>query len=330
MLICKKYSSKDKKNWNKFLKEAKNCTFIFDRNYMDYHSNIYEDYSLMIYKKNKIISIIPANINNKELISHQGLTYGGFVFRKEEKMNNILKIIRCVLKFLLEKDIKNLYYKSIPKFYNTIGSDEVDYALFILGAKLYRRDTTMNISLFDKINYQIRRNRSIKKAIKLGISIKRDYSFKSFWNQILTPNLKERFGVLPVHNLDEINLLSSRFPENIKQYNAYLDEKIIAGTTIFETPTVAHAQYISASNIGKKDGALDLLFDSLISKIYSNKKYFDLGISNEKKGKKINHGLLDWKEGFGGRSFSHNFYKINCKNYYKLNDVIKDEFLRTL
>ena len=50
---------------------------------MDYHSDRYLDYSLLIYKKDVLISILAANRVDDQLYSHQGLTYGGFILDKK-------------------------------------------------------------------------------------------------------------------------------------------------------------------------------------------------------------------------------------------------------
>ena len=88
----------------------------------------------------------------------------------------------------------------------------------------------------------------------------------------------------------------------------------MAGTVLFITPDVVHAQYISGIEEGRNNGALDFLFDFVIKK-YATVKYFDFGICNENAGRDLNFGLLDWKEGFGGRTFCHNFYEIETVNH---------------
>lgn len=102
----------------------------------------------------------------------------------------------------------------------------------------------------------------------------------------------------------------------------YHNEKIVAGTTIFETEKVAHAQYISANQDKQQLGSLDYLFNYLINERYSEKDYFDFGISNVNSGEKVNEGLLSWKEGFGGRAIIHDFYEVKTENHTLLNDVL--------
>ena len=266
---------------------------------------------------------MPANLNDDEvsITSHSGLTFGSFIVKENIRSYKTMEYIAHSIKFLFNNKIQKLYFKQIPTFYNNVSSDEVDYTFFILDAQMYRVDIAYVIKYQKIIPYQQRRLRSIKKGKNINVQIISDNKFDSFWNQILIPNLKQRFGVKPVHSLEEIASLSENNPKSIVQYNAYLEGQIMAGTTLFITPNVVHAQYISASEEGRKNGSLDLLFDFLINK-YSDKMYFDFGIVNENLGRTINLGLLDWKEGFGARAYLHRFYNIETSNYTKLEKLI--------
>ena len=67
-----------------------------------------------------------------------------------------------------------------------------------------------------------------------------------------------------------------------------------------------------------------MLFEYLITDLFKDKEFFDFGICNENQGMYINHGLLDWKEGFGGRTYVHKFYNIITSKHYILDKVIKN------
>ena len=140
--------------------------------------------------------------------------------------------------------------------------------------------------------------------------------------EILIPNLKQKHQAKPVHTIDEISFLKSKFPNNIRQFNVYKEDKIVAGTTIFESENVAHSQYISGNSNKNELGSLDFLHNYLISNVFKEKDFFDFGISNENQGKNINQGLLSWKEGFGSRTIVQNFYEIETKNYSLLENVL--------
>ncbi len=311
--------------WNDFLLNSRSNTFLPSRNFMDYHKDRFEDYSLIAFENGKIQAILPANITpEREVHSHGGLTYGGIYVERNANSKNVLNIIMAFMQFLDDKKIEKFIFKQLPSFYQDISSDEIDYAFFLMNANMFRVDIAYAVdqTLHNSVPFQERRKRAIKKAFKNGVIIKESNSFENFWNKILTPNLLSRFGVQPVHSLDEINSLNIKNPGSIKQFEAWLGDEILAGTTIFETSQVAHAQYISATEEGRKSGAIDLLFNELIQEKYKDKKIFDFGIVNENGGRKINQGLLDWKEGFGARAFSHRFYHINPAEYKKIEEAL--------
>jgi hypothetical protein len=323
MIDVRKYQKADKIIWDNFIDQSKNSTFLFKRDFMDYHQDRFEDYSLMVFDKNTLLAIFPAHkVDDHSIASHLGLTYGGLIVHKNEILLKTLRIVYEMLEFLNNDRIEKLLYKAIPRFYNTIGSDEVDFALFLLAAKLTKRDMTIAINLKDRLPMHKLRSRGVIKAKKLGVVVREVQCFKSFWNDILIPNLKNKFDTDPVHSVEEITLLRHAFPSNIRQFNAYLNDTIVAGATIFETKKVAHVQYNSNNLEGRNTGASDLLYSHLIDEYSLDKNYFDFGISSDHNG--LNHGLLSWKEGFGGRSFSCDFYEIETKNYVNLNEETSD------
>lgn len=316
-----KFQTGHKQEWDQFVGKAKNATFLFQRDFMDYHSDRFEDYSLLVFKNEKLVAVLPANLVGKEIHSHQGLSYGGLVLGHKITFEESLQIFKQLLSFLNEKGIAVLHLKLLPQIYHQLPSAEIDYLLFLVKATVTRRDITSCI--YNKNPLKIassNRLRGIKKGEKNHLEIREEPNFKSFWEEVLEPNLKKMHDQKPVHSIEEIELLHARFPKNIKQFNVYKDGKIVAGTTIFETATVAHCQYISANEMGRNTGSLDFLFHFLIGH-FADKEYFDFGIVNENHGKKVNKGLLHWKESFGGRSIVHDFYLIKTENHQLLNNV---------
>lgn len=319
----RKYSSEHYKEWNNFVAQAKNATFLFYRDFMEYHQNRFEDYSLLIYdEKNYLKAILPANKIGDTLCSHQGLTYGSLVLNQKTKLQEVVEIVYSVLKFLNENAISSIQLKQLPTIYHESPSDEMEYLSFILNAKLVRRDSLSVINLETDFEFSSSRAEGVKRGTDFGLEFREEQDFTSFWNEILIPNLEQKHQAKPVHSLEEITYLKSKFPNNIRQFNVYKEGKIIAGTTVFESDFVAHSQYISADESKNTTGSLDFLHNRLITYTFRNKKYFDFGISNENQGQNINQGLLFWKEGFGARTIIQNFYEIETKNYPLLESVL--------
>ena len=288
---------------------------------MDYHSDRFEDCSLLIFKENSLVALLPANRKGTEVHSHMGLTYGGLVLSKKLKLNETLLVFQEVLRFLAEEGVTMLHLKIPPTIYQKVPADELEYLLFISEATLTRVDVSSVIESAARLKIQSNRLEGVKKAQKQGLEIVEGFHFAAFWNEILIPNLELRHQAKPVHSLEEIELLATRFPKRIHQFNVMKEGKIVAGATIFETETVAKVQYISGNENKQQLGSLDFLFEYLISARFADKKFFDFGISNENQGQNLNQGLLYWKETFGARTVACKFYKVPTANYSKFDNV---------
>ncbi|MDQ3205021.1 MAG: GNAT family N-acetyltransferase [Pseudomonadota bacterium] len=307
-----RYHSSDSTAWNDFVRVSKNGTFLFDRGYMDYHSDRFVDHSLVLRSEaGRILALLPATQHDNELHSHAGLTYGGLVLGNATGSVAAIDMIQAVRAYLAAHGLAVLHYKTIPSIYHQQPAEEDRYALFRAGAALTRRDVLSVVPREDRLKYQARRGRGVGSAAKAGVEVVESKDFEPFW-RVLEGNLRERFGVSPVHSLAEIVLLHGRFPDCIRLFEARVQGQAAAGCVVFETPRVAHVQYISASETGKQTHALDAVFDHLLRTVYPDKHFFDFGISNEEAGRVLNQGLVEQKEGFGARTVVHDYYALTA------------------
>lgn len=315
------YQLVNNREWNNFVLNSNQNSFLFQREFMDYHSDRFKDYSLMIHRNGKLIALLPANKVNEQTYSHQGLSYGGLITAKDLKSEDTIQIFKSILKFLNENGIENLIIKELPSIYlKHVINNPLSYLCFKTNAELVRIDMHSVVDLSFK-SYSNSRKEGLKRGQKYNLKVKESDSFDLFWNNILIPNLKSKHGVQPVHSLEEISLLKSRFTKNIRQFNVFYNDEIVGGTTIFETDNVAHCQYISGNSNKNELGSLDFLHVHLLDNVFKDKAYFSFGTSNLEAGQKINKGLQFWKEGFGARSITQGFYKIETRSYKLLEDV---------
>lgn len=303
-----RYESGKKHAWDAFVAAAKNGHFMHQRDYMDYHADRFIDHSLMVYEEQELVALLPANAKDSTLYSHQGLSFGGFITSADMRMGKLLAAIDAVKTYAASQGLSKLVYKAIPYFYHQSPAQEDLYALSRAGASLVRTDVSTTIDYAAPIAFSTLRKRGAKKAEKAGVTVSRTQDIAAF-HAILRRILEEKYDVSVTHSQPEMELLFSRFPAQIQLHAAYLDEEMLAGVLIFETATVAHAQYIGASEKGRDLGALDLLFTALIDH-YKTKRYFDFGISTEQAGTVLNEKLIAQKEGFGGRASVHQFYEL--------------------
>lgn len=305
----RRYRREDKELWNSFVSKARNATFLFDRNYMDYHADRFDDNSFMFYHKGKLKAVLPANVAGDTLYSHQGLTYGGLLLDKKATVEDVLECFDSLNSWLRENGISKVVYKALPWIYQQYPSQEDLYALtWKCKAQLISRDIASTIVVDNKLKFAESRKSGIRKALSLNIEVGESNDVDGFWH-VLEDNLGNRYNAKPVHTASEMKLLMSRFPNNIKLYVAKMNGEIVGGTLIYVTPQVVHTQYISASVEGKKHGALDLMFDYIINKVYANCRYFDFGKSTEQGGAYLNEPLIFQKEGFGGRGVCYDWYQ---------------------
>lgn len=305
----RRYRREDKELWNSFVSKARNATFLFDRNYMDYHADRFDDNSFMFYHKGKLKAVLPANVAGDTLYSHQGLTYGGLLLDKKATVEDVLECFDSLNSWLRENGISKVVYKALPWIYQQYPSQEDLYALtWKCKAQLISRDIASTIVVDNKLKFAESRKSGIRKALSLNIEVGESNDVDGFWH-VLEDNLGNRYNAKPVHTASEMKLLMSHFPNSIKLYVAKMNGEIVGGTLIYVTSQVVHTQYISASLEGKKHGALDLLFDYIINKVYANCRYFDFGKSTEQGGAYLNEPLIFQKEGFGGRGVCYDWYQ---------------------
>ncbi|BAO76631.1 GNAT family N-acetyltransferase [Winogradskyella sp. PG-2] len=318
----KPYNSSDKIIWDDFASKSNQDTFLFQRDFIDYHSERFQDFSLMIYKGDKLIALLPANVKDKILYSHQGLSYGGLIIWSQTRFNDYVNIVQAVLKYIDSKSIEQFFIKALPSIYNELISEEWNYIANSLDVKIETTDSYFIIDNSKDYAPNRNRRRALKNAESQSIEIVDD-DIDFFWEYILSKNLKNKFGIKPVHTIEEIKLLINRFPNNIKFYATKINDTLTAGVVLFETKHVAHFQYSSGNEECSETGSLDVLFHHIIEK-YQNKKYISFGSSSTDKSLKVSKGLMYWKESFGARLITQNTYAINPCNRDNLKAIFND------
>jgi hypothetical protein len=295
--------------WDSFVNTAKNGVFLFNRDYMEYHKDRFHDHSLLFYKDDRLVGLLPANISGDVLQSHGGLTFGGVVSAYSMKTPLMLEIFEALTIYCHSLGLREILYKPTPHIYHTTPAEEDLYALYRFNAKLVSRSVSSTIAMSQEKHFSDNRRASLRKAKKHNLAVRESSDFEAYM-RILEQNLVERHGVKPVHTTEEIKLLASRFPNNIKLYASFRDDLMLAGIIIYESPNVAHIQYAANSNEGLKLGAQDIVEEYLINERYKDKRYYDFGISTENQGRKLNQGLIKFKEDFGASAVVYDVYQI--------------------
>ena len=309
MFEIRRYTAADKNAWDKYVSTARNATFLFRRDYMDYHADRFCDHSLLFYRNSRLHALLPAHLVGDVLCSHLGLTYGGLVVNFDVTIADVVELFKQLNPFLRTCGIKKVVYRPVPWIYHQHPSEEDLYAIFWqCGARLQSRNIGTTIFVQQRQPWRKDHRRRLRQAQDKGVRVERNGSIEAFW-KVLEENLKQRFDAKPVHSLEEMLLLKSKFPDEIIQYNAYLNEEIIGGITFYLTPQVLHGQYSSTNALGKENGAMEAIYQQVMYEDFPHIPYLDFGSSTEAGGSIINEGLIAHKEGYGGRGVCYDTYE---------------------
>ena len=294
--------------WNTFVAGSRNGTFLHLREYMDYHCDRFTDHSLMFYRHGELTAILPANIKEGTVVSHGGLTYGGLLLSDNATADCVLDIFSALLEYLETKGVKELIYRPVPHIYHRYPCEEDLYALFRNNAQLTERKISTTIKLGDPLPFKGRRK--LTAATKSRLRIVEDNNFAAFW-EVLNSRLKDKYGVTPVHSLQEIELLHNRFPNNILLFRVTDGSGVtLGGVVMYIAGRVVHTQYTGTTDEGRRIGVLDHLYGYLINERFEQYAYLDFGVSVEQGGHYLNCGLIAQKEGLGGRAVMYDTYAI--------------------
>ena len=354
----RRYTHHDQEAWDTLVRNARNATFLFCRQYMDYHSDRFTDHSLLFHdSRGTLVAALPANevidgyekaegfaslssecqtkhgivvpfgartanagSDNengqgqrlRQLISHQGLTYGGLIMHTRLHAADTEEIFALIISYMQQNGFAVLRYKPLPHIYHAHPSEEDEYWLWRNRAQLSAVGLSTTVSLRHTSIASKRKQTYCNKLAAQGYTVSYTTPLASFW-PLLEANLMRSHGVRPVHTLAEMELLQSRFPDSIV-CAAVLSPSgtVVAGTVLYITPRVVHTQYISASEEGKQTNAMDFLMLSLIHRFASEGQhdYLDFGISTEHGGTVLNSSLCLQKECYGGRSTLYKEYVL--------------------
>lgn len=312
-----RYEKSRKQEWDNFVDCARNSTFLFKRDYMDYHEDRFSDFSLLAYRNGKLSAILPANIAATTLYSHQGLTYGGWIFPPgHPDATDIFMLWRCWLEYCNSVGIDTVIYKPLPDIYAQAPSEEDRYMLWLSKAVPEALNLSSTINLRHNPGFNTLQRRHFKKseaeADIESFSFQADSEKLNQFYSMLQDCLHERHQVVPVHSVEELSRLIAAFPENIRIWQLNYKKRPAAAVCAYISPVCVHCQYIATTAEGREMNVLASLFKTMID-YYGEQgyEYFDFGISNEEGGIYLNKGLNRQKTSYGATGTVYATYRIN-------------------
>ena len=136
------YTPEQKSRWNDFVRRSKNSTFLHNRDYMDYHADRFDDASLLVWQKGRLVALLPFNRGaDGRVVSHSGLTYGGLLLDNRATVENVCEMFAQINKSLKSMGVVGVIYKPVPQIYHLMPAEEDLYAIFnCCNARLVKRE----------------------------------------------------------------------------------------------------------------------------------------------------------------------------------------------
>ncbi|AKP53007.1 hypothetical protein [Cyclobacterium amurskyense] len=307
-------------DWKKVLHGATNATLMHDRDFLAYHpSGKFQDCSVILYKNSLPKAVFAAHKEGSVVYSHKGLSYGGLI-HIPCSINQKLEQFKVLLKFYDSLGIESLEIKETPSIYELIKEESTAYIMHLAQAKIIQMELSLAINLPLRVTHKGRKA-NIKQAEFVGLQIIESCDPDLFWEELLLPNLANRYNKRPTHTKEEMGYIMKCFPNNIRQFNVYKDKNIIAGATVYLTSNCLHTQYLASNQQGRKLHALDFLIKYLSENFSDQRKLLDFGHSNENNGLSINKSLFRWKESFGAKPYVHKHFLVPTNAWHALDTV---------
>jgi hypothetical protein len=315
------YTEADAGEWDALVRESACGTFLHTRRFLSYHGKRFTDCSMICEdSKGDIAAVMPAALkpdNPASVASHPGATYGGLLCRANVGVDEIGEMLGGMIEHYRAMGLRSLEYRSVPPHFHEAFQQTDVHALWKQGAELARRDVWNVLSLRGAHPaYSNHHQRAIARAAKRAMVVSIDESEAGYraFHEILVARLEDRYGVSPVHTLEEMLVLKDRFPLDIALWLARDagQSRVLAGCWVFmHSGRAWHTQYIAATQEGRDCCATHLLFDRVIQQALEKAaRFVSFGCSTEDEGRRLNRGLFEFKAGFGAGTVCHDTYRL--------------------
>ena len=319
-ITVRKFTAKDTKDWDDFVKKSNNGTIFHSRRFLGYHSeDKFHDHSLIFKKKEKVISVLPAALIVEDgkniLASHPGTSVGSCAVPIELSFADALGIVEELTSYCVKNNFCKIRITQPPLIYSRRISQYMDFAFRKAGYHYLRREVSSILFLEHSVKENLVKFKSnhrtaIRKAEKSGVIIKQTDEYENFY-KILEKNLSIRHNVSPTHSLLELLYLKKLFPDRIILFGAYLKNEMIAGVVNFVVNgRIVLAFYVSHKKQYQELRPINLLFYKIFEWAIQQKfKAFDFGIFTVNE--IPNMGLARFKENFGASGVFRDTMELN-------------------
>jgi hypothetical protein len=237
------YEMSRRQQWDTGIANARNGHFMFRRGYMEYHGDRFEDSSYLLLRGSKLVALLPAHRRDDELLSHRGLSFGGWIVAPSCLHQDLRAGFALLDKEMKGSGLRRLVYMPMPYPYHVGPCGDDLFLLSRLGAECIQTRLGAFLANSEKVarNSEFRR-RLVRAAEEYPLKFEETDDVERFW-QYLTAFLMDRHAAAPVHSADEMRLLRDQFPASIRLIVGRRGGDWVVGKAIFLSRQVLRFQY---------------------------------------------------------------------------------------
>ncbi len=316
--------------WDRFVMERSvNGTFQQTRRFLSYHPDgRFQDASALALDGQELVAVIPAAAQEIEgvrmLRSHPGATFGGPVVAPALlRAPKLVALVADLDESWQAQGFAAAEYKLTGELFSTAPTDALQYALYH-GGYTDELEISAYVPLTGMTHealvagYSFNKRYDLKRCQKAELSDRVLLSREDIaaFYALLCENLK-KFDATPVHTLDELyDFAERRLADEIRFLGVYSAEgAMVAGACLFwfTQAQVLHTQYLATDPAVKKIVPSTYLYDSVFRLgLQMGAKNVSFGTSTHDRGRVLNTGLIQNKEGYGAL---HTLNRIYTKRY---------------
>jgi hypothetical protein len=307
-IAVRRYARAERRRWDEFVEASNNGHFMHRRAYMDYHADRFDDCSLLFERGRSLLAVLPAHRRGDDLVSHDGLPFAGLLTRQRAHLETVEEVASALLAFMASEGLRRLVYRPVPFPYHRAPAEEDQWALERLGARVTDVKLGSLLARLDAPAVRRERWRHARLAQRSGVRIGRSKDFGGFM-ELLADFLHWRYGATPVHTREEMELLASRFPEEICLYAAEREGELLGGLILYRAERCSRVQYVASSRQGRALRSGDALHAHLFGLDVGH--WIDFGHSMDPISGEVNRTLLTYKESLDARALMRRTWELS-------------------
>jgi Acetyltransferase (GNAT) domain len=229
--------------WDDFVRRSRNGHFMIERRYMEYHRQRFADESLLFLRGEELVAVLPAHRCGEALVSHGGLPFAGLVVGPRTLHRDVKSVFLLLGDYLKCNGLRSFVCTPTPVHYHLAPFEDDVYVLHGLGALCTSMKLSAGYAGASPICQSGGTSRKLRHiARRAPLVFRESEDVAEFWRH-LEDFLWRRHAAKPVHSVEEMMLLKSQFPEQIRMVMAQAGGEIVGGLLFYLTQRVQRAQY---------------------------------------------------------------------------------------